>query len=517
MEKPLHMQESDCQGDAGSPTSPWGVVRTVALCLLLALSATLFLFEGWLLENWKHLSVDEVIFHLQAPLEGTNPAVVLDGVIKCALPALVLFFVLVYVMLKLRKRGDGYRMAVAGIVAASIALVAWTGYDFESKFGLFGRLFTKGTSAESDEFFSEHYVDAANVGIRFPEQKRNLVYIFLESMEMTYADEASGGAFPQNVIPELTALSREAEDFSGSSALLDGAISYPGATWTTGAMFAQTTGVPLKQPISADGGQQQNYFVPGIRALGDVLASEGYRQKLVIGSDATFGARDWLFTTHGGYEIYDYNTALEEADIPEGYMVFWGFEDEKLFDIAKRELLEMAEGEEPFNFTMLTVDTHFEDGYVCELCGDEFGANQYANVMACSSRQVSEFVRWIQEQDFYENTTVVLCGDHITMDADFCDDVPAEYPRRTYTAILNSAAAPYTGEARSYSTYDMYPTTLASLGATIEGERLGLGVNLYSSEQTLTEEYGADTLYRLLEERSLFLENLSGDGEVTMI
>ena len=80
---------------------------------------------------------------------------------------------------------------------------------------------------------------------------------------------------------------------------------------------------------------------------------------------------------------------------------------------------------------MLTVDTHFEDGFRCELCRDDFEGNQYANAFACSSRQVSEFVRWIQEQDFYDNTTIVLNGDHLTMDSDFCIDVPASYDRRT--------------------------------------------------------------------------------------
>ena len=37
---------------------------------------------------------------------------------------------------------------------------------------------------------------------------------------------------------------------------------------------------------------------------------------------------------------------------------------------------------------------------------------------------------------------------------------------------------------------DFYPTTLASLGVKIDGDKLGLGVNLFSDEQTLLEKYG---------------------------
>ena len=86
---------------------------------------------------------------------------------------------------------------------------------------------------------------------------------------------------------------------------------------------------------------------------------------------------------------------------------------------------------------MLTVDTHFEDGYVCEQCQNEFGDNQYANVMACSSRQVDAFVKWIQEQPFYENTTIIISGDHLTMDSDFCNDVSDDLERSVYNAFIN--------------------------------------------------------------------------------
>ena len=37
---------------------------------------------------------------------------------------------------------------------------------------------------------------------------------------------------------------------------------------------------------------------------------------------------------------------------------------------------------------------------------------------------------------------------------------------------------------------DMFPTILASLGFKIEGERLGLGTNLYSDKKTVMETIG---------------------------
>jgi phosphoglycerol transferase len=44
----------------------------------------------------------------------------------------------------------------------------------------------------------------------------------------------------------------------------------------------------------------------------------------------------------------------------------------------------------------------------------------------------------------------------------------------------------------------MFPTTLAAMGCTIEGEYLGLGVNLFSGKPTLIELMGYERFDRQL-------------------
>lgn len=61
---------------------------------------------------------------------------------------------------------------------------------------------------------AENYVDPRNVKLNFPKKKRNLIYIFLESMENTYMSKLDGGAYDINYIPELTALAEENLNFS---------------------------------------------------------------------------------------------------------------------------------------------------------------------------------------------------------------------------------------------------------------------------------------------------------------
>ena len=109
---------------------------------------------------------------------------------------------------------------------------------------------------------------------------------------------------------------------------------------------------------------------------------------------------------------------------------------------------------------------------------------------------------------FYANTTIVISGDHLTMDADYCDDVPADYARKVYTAYINAPIHPILDQYREYSTFDAFPTTLASLGCTIEGDRLGLGTNLYSAETTLIEKYGIDEAVQGLSKKSALMEQL---------
>lgn len=483
------------------------LVIGLVLSTILALLASLLAFSAkWMFKTWTNLTMDELVYHLTAPLEGTNTDMIKDYCNECAVPTILILGCILFAIAANRKHAGILKKIAIACSAGAIAVtgitvgVTWSGLDVSN--------YMKGQSTYST-FIDDNYVDPSSVNITFPEQKRNLIYIFLESMEMTYADKENGGAFKQNVIPELTQLAQKNEDFSGKSSKLNGGYSMPGTTWTMGAMFGQTSGLPLDVSIDGNSMYTQSSFFPGITTIGDILQKEGYSQTLLIGSDANFGGRKLYFSDHGNYDIMDYNYAHDNGMIPEDYKVWWGYEDEKLFGFAKDKLLELSQQDNPFNLTMLTVDTHFEDGYVCDKCSDTFGDNQYANVMACSSKQISEFVDWIQQQDFADNTTIVISGDHPTMDSDFCDDVDKNYERRVYTTYINSGIEKKTEIKRKYTTFDNFPTTLAAMGVEIEGNRLGLGTNLYSDQQTLTERFGIEKEEAELKKKSKLMNKLS--------
>lgn len=483
--------------------------------ILMVLFAALTILAGastlWVFRTWPHLTMQELMFTIQSPVEGTNKEMILDYIVFC-IPVTVIVMAALIAGLVITRMKKGYRIMAAVVPAVSVLLLAGTVYTAWERLDIADYAANSGAVSS---FIDENYVDPAGTELTFPEQKRNLIYIFLESMETTYADEENGGAFSENYIPELTELAEENEDFSGADAGLNGGTALTSTTWTAAALFGQTTGLPLSIPIDGNSMDTQESFLPGVTSLGDILEQQGYRQTFMIGSDGNFGGRSLYFTDHGNYDIKDYYYYQSQGKFDEDYWVWWGFEDQKLFEYAKEELTALAAQDQPFNFTLLTVDTHFEDGYVCGLCGNEHGENQYGNVLSCSSRQIKEFVEWIRQQDFYENTTIVISGDHPTMDKDFCEGIDDAYERKVYTAYINSAVTPEDPEwTRAYSTFDNYPTTLASLGVSIEGERLGLGTNLFSSRSTLTEVYGNPYINQELTRKSELMDQLTEEIDI---
>ncbi|MBR7142349.1 MAG: LTA synthase family protein [Clostridia bacterium] len=499
--------------------------KQVAAVFIVLVANLLFLWMVWMLGKYDRISLDQVIFQIKTSAAGasrniTNSAVIRVGLFGLILTAMEAQFYrgLCGKLAGKLSRTKGYVRYCAGktcaffrrrILPVSLAVLLFSSLMFTHKLEVVA--YVEASTTESD-FIRTHYADPEQVALAFPEKKRNLVYIFLESMENTYADLSAGGSISADFIPELSQLAEENISFSDRAGK-GGMLSFSGTTWTAAAMVAQTAGMPVKVPLLAGNYGGNDTFMPGLCSIGEILQKQGYEQTLLIGSDGAFAGRDTYFTEHGGYRILDIHAFKEMEKLPKNYRQWWGFEDEKLFAFAKEELLRLAAGEAPFNLTLLTADTHFPDGYVCHLCGNEH-EEQYANVLSCSAKQVASFIGWIKEQPFYENTTVIIVGDHLTMDPLFLEDIGEDYVRTVYNCFINAPVKPVNGRLRQFGAFDMFPTTLAALGVRIQGERLGLGVNLFSEEPTLTELYGYEALNDELQKKSVFYnETFLGMGK----
>ena len=75
--------------------------------------------------------------------------------------------------------------------------------------------------------------------------------------------------------------------------------------------------------------------------------------------------------------------------------------------------------------------------------------------------------------------------------------------RTIYNTYINSIET-NNNKNRTFLNIDIYPTTLGAMGVNIEGDRLGLGTNLFSSKKTLAEEYGLKKLNKEMSKNSKF-------------
>ncbi|MBE5833814.1 MAG: LTA synthase family protein [Butyrivibrio sp.] len=421
----------------------------------------------------------ESMYTLASPMEGADASFMLDA-FWYARYFMVIYVVALVALYTLISRGmvNALYVLLVGFVLFMIEI-----YRADKMAGVFEYFIMR---LSRTKMYDEEYVKPENVVAG--ENRKNLIYIYLESMESTYASKEVGGAQPENYIPNLTRLAKENTSFSEDDKL-GGFHTVPGSQWTMSAIFSTQTGVPFSFPLRYVRKDKKD-LAAGITSLGDILHENGYVQEFLCGSKAGFGGRANFFKQHGNFKIFDYDSAVEKGYIDKGYHVWWGFEDNKLYKCAKDELLQLSSQGKPFNFTMLTVDTHHIGGYVCSECGHAH-ANKLANVLECADRQLQDFVNWCYEQDFMKDTVIVITGDHPRMDTSLVKGVDY-YDRTVYNCIIGSDKTPSKAETsnREFLHMDMFPTILSALGFTIKGNRLGLGTDLYSGQKTLCEEKG---------------------------
>lgn len=487
-------------------------------CFLFMLGCAAFFGTIWGKDSFGDVTADQLIINLFSPTSGADPGVYLDVFERPVFQTMLctaVFSLFVYADFSIVYHGIRKKITVFNdlfhrIVSLILSIAMLAGglaygiHEFDLK-ALYNAYV-----ADSD-FIGDNFADPRDTKIVFPKEKRNIIHIYLESMENSYLSEDLGGYMEQNLIPDLVDLAKEGYVFSNTDRKFGGPLQGTGTQWSVASMVNMMTGLPMKVPAEANAYGSADNFLPGAYTFGDMLRDQGYEQTIMLGADSTFGGVKYLYQLHGGYTVFDYNYAKENGFIPQDYKQWWGFEDDKLYELAKEEITRLYNTGKPFNFTMETADTHRPHGYLSKNAPTPY-SDQYANVIAYSSSETVKFVRWIQQQPFYENTTVVLIGDHLSMDTDFFEDFDPNYLRTQFNLILNPAPNVSNTPAerfknRQYSNFDMFPTILSSMGVEIKGNRLGIGTNLFSDEPTVYEEYGFDFVNNELEKKSDFMNN----------
>lgn len=476
---------------------------------MIATSASIYFI--WLLSTSGRMKFTTFMYNLTTPV-NTNISGFYDQLYNIIFFCFLMLVCLIYIFTKgnlFERIKHSQRRSVPminriGVGCIPVFLLIFVGYLPYYSFHLenaYDVLFATST----EDFPREHYVDPNDVTLTWPDEKRNLVYIFMESLESSYFSKELGGLSNNNLLPNLSNLMNEGVFFSNHPNSFGGYESLAYTNWTIGGMVTATSGMLHK--LAGEYRDDPAYcLVPGVTTIMDLLTEQGYNTKFFTGTSSTEYNIGPYYSAHQ-VPVEDYNTLKEKGKIPNDYKEWFGIEDSKLYEFAKEDITDLSKKEEPFLYILNTNDTHAPEGYIDKSCKNEF-ALEAENSIACADQMVSEFVGWLKTQPYYDNTTVVILGDHISHENLLTKSfsVNEKENRRVFNLILN-ANSPETGGSqynRAIWSADLFPTVLSAMNVKIDGNKLGLGSNLFSDVPSLLEIYGGEAVESSLSKNSDF-------------
>lgn len=346
---------------------------------------------------------------------------------------------------------------------------------------------------EESSFFQKNYTSIDTVSIQKKTSgTKNLILIIMESIENSFVDSASGGHQSVNLMPELLPIDSNEFHFTDSE-LIGGGLSTEGTDCTISATIAKTTGVPVLL--------MRNYsdtLMEKVSSIYDILQKNGYHNIFIQGTDANFSGTKNYALAHGINTLYDMHSLEKMQDIDNKYRNFRKFEagitDRTVLEISKH-ILDTLSRKTNFSLTIATIETHSPYGFYNKNCEDKpQDFSEQASLEAtirCASKDTRNFINWVKEQPFYLNTEVVIVGDHLFAGKYLVDQ--NKQKRRWHDLFVGPESVPEKTK-RAFTSVDMAPTILESLGFIIKTHKMGFGVSLFSHESTLVEKIGIDSL-----------------------
>lgn len=311
--------------------------------------------------------------------------------------------------------------------------------------------------------------------------KKNIVFIFAESLERTYFNE---DLFP-DILPKLKALEAQSLAFTNLSQGI-------GANFTISGIIGAQCGTSMYAPSNGNTMWQFDQFLPNAVCMGDILKTNGYELSFLGGADVNFAGKGKFLTSHGFDKIVgktEYKSKYPAAQ----YYNNWGLYDDTLFLDAYSEYLSLAENDKPFGLFLLTLDTHHPYGFISPSCQNvkyRDGKVKLLNSVKCADVLITDFVTKIQNSPQADNTLIVVMSDHLAHRNSVTDLLETKERRNLFMIIDPSDHTPRVVDRKS-STFDVGITVLARLG--FKGGGLGFGRDLLDSGETLLEKFGDET------------------------
>ncbi|MGQ5487442.1 sulfatase-like hydrolase/transferase [Thauera sp. ZXT1-4] len=465
-------------------------MRVGRLLRFLAILAGCMLYAvpRWLTDEFGRVSIDQILYHLRFGSEGvlsSDPELIRRFLWRAlALPAAlaVLLWGVDGWLRHLRRHPDAWPRPWLRRAGRALAVaLRWAAHHTAPRIvplmvlGVGVAFFVDSFSVAryvrgyfGDDYFAEAYVDPGRATLqRVGKQPKSLVLIYVESLETSYSDPA---LFGHDLLHRLNALKSRPGVVS-----FDSYRELMGAHFTIASLVSTQCGVPLKSIAMFGGnvqGEKVERYLPRARCLGDLLAAEGYRNVFLNGSSLAFAGVGKFFHDHRYHRVMGREEWIEAGEPPAG-MSGWGLRDDALFRRARAELGQLMKSKQPFNLTVLTIDTHHPYGHLSPECARR-GHEGFEGVVECTADLVAEFVEYIIARGWLDRVAIVVQGDHLAMGNSSYQKLVRNPERRVFNLLISNDAK-LAANTREVTHFDMLPTILDLVGLQVKDGRAGLG------------------------------------------
>lgn len=407
------------------------------------------------------------------------------------LVVLLISFIFFISINKFNKKADYYKL-----IFFFFLLVFCVGImKFFLDYNVFCYIFHK---IQYSDFYENNYVDAKKVNIKVPEQKKNLILIFVENIDFKFAEK---NIFRNNSSSETDNLSENNISFKY---FINGYSQYTAQM----SLISILSGIPCPKLLSKNYLIQQNKnYLPRLYMLSDILKDNDYQTLFIQSSNTDFEGLKLFLKMHHFDEALNLNDIFENYDENQSSKnIFWV---ENVINAIKMNIMKLDKNK-PFFVTIFAVDTCCENSEISNISRDRYDRTKKISLL------VQKFIAWLKKQPFADNTVFVIIGDNSRMD-DFIkeseNDICKLNKNVDYECMYNCFINPVdknkeVNKKRLFCQFDLFPTILESLSFEIQGSKLGLGTSLFSEKKTVLEEFGKKEVNSQLAKKNKIYNNL---------
>ena len=190
--------------------------HSLVLFIILILILGMHIYEVYGTIDFK-----QILFHIEFPFKKNSGNFVTAGfyyVIPRFVAVIIIYFIVHYLYRKI-----DITVTFRKIKTFSLNIIikkfrwVWVGLLFVTTLFIYNKYFLIFDTIEnfiiSTEIYENYYVNPREVKVTMPEKKRNLIYIYFESLETADLSEKNGGYRYQSITPEVEELAKENINF----------------------------------------------------------------------------------------------------------------------------------------------------------------------------------------------------------------------------------------------------------------------------------------------------------------